>query len=84
MASAKAELIATSREGDVCVLNHDDPYIRKMHASECPKGVKAIWFGSSPEADVQLLSSSSSEGMANTDICLRVAGEESNFCSQAR
>jgi UDP-N-acetylmuramoyl-L-alanyl-D-glutamate--2,6-diaminopimelate ligase len=50
--AAKARLFAALRPGTVAVLNRDDPAAVLM-AEAAPAGVRTLWYGLSPEADVR-------------------------------
>lgn len=57
IAEEKAKLIRALPPNGVAVLNIDDPLVRKVGEGV---SVKRIWFGASPEADLQLLEARSS------------------------
>ncbi|MEC8653644.1 MAG: UDP-N-acetylmuramoyl-L-alanyl-D-glutamate--2,6-diaminopimelate ligase [Planctomycetota bacterium] len=50
--AAKARLFQSLRPGSTAVLNRDDAVAQAM-ADELDDGVRVIWYGSSPEADVR-------------------------------
>jgi UDP-N-acetylmuramoyl-L-alanyl-D-glutamate--2,6-diaminopimelate ligase len=49
---AKARLFTSLASGAAAVLNRDDPAAEAM-AEECARGVRCLWYGLSPEADVR-------------------------------
>ncbi|MEL6344891.1 MAG: UDP-N-acetylmuramoyl-tripeptide--D-alanyl-D-alanine ligase, partial [Myxococcota bacterium] len=51
VARAKGELFDGARPGDICVINHDDPRVRRM---SLPEGVRVVRFGTAPVCDVRL------------------------------
>ena len=50
--AAKARLFQALRPGSTAVLNRDDPAAQSM-AEELEDGVRVIWYGTSPDADVR-------------------------------
>eukprot|EP00899_Mesostigma_viride_P004269 jgi/Mesvir1/13843/Mv15988-RA.2 len=67
VASAKAELFDGARPGDTCVVNMDDPFVRKM---TLPEGINLIRFGSRLEDGCDLLLS---------DVCTGADGFSCEF-----
>ncbi len=51
VARAKGELLDSARPGDICILNDDDPHIRRL---PLPEGVAVVRFGTGPACDVRL------------------------------
>ncbi|MCG3173036.1 MAG: UDP-N-acetylmuramoyl-tripeptide--D-alanyl-D-alanine ligase [Myxococcota bacterium] len=70
VARAKGELFAGVRPASICVVNMDDPHVRKLPRN----ALRTVTFGSDPGCDVALCESAA-PGSGRQQVTLRIGGE---------
>jgi UDP-N-acetylmuramoyl-tripeptide--D-alanyl-D-alanine ligase len=71
IAKAKGELFDGARDGDICCINLDDPYVANL---PIPHGVQTLGYGCHPDSDLRLLDAHVDPDTLNTEFVAQANG----------